>query len=103
MTDTTKYKSVCVKHTTDNQLKDLSAVSEIPVSKSAMISHLENPKLYATFTSGPDGSFSCQGDSWDEEAKGVHFMQVCIAGYGAQWIQRWFNGEDVQKHFRING
>tara|TARA_R100000479_G_C6286110_1_gene164777 strand:- start:10 stop:240 length:231 start_codon:yes stop_codon:yes gene_type:complete len=40
MTDTSKYKSVCVKHSTDNQLKDLSAVSEIPVSKSAMISHL---------------------------------------------------------------
>ena len=69
----------------------------------AMISHLEDPKLYTTFTSGPDGSFSCQGDSWEKDAKGVHFMQVCIAGYGAQWIQRWFNDEHVEKHFRVNG
>tara|TARA_R110000744_G_scaffold51033_3_gene110114 strand:+ start:731 stop:1285 length:555 start_codon:yes stop_codon:yes gene_type:complete len=69
----------------------------------AMISHLEDPKLYTTFTSGPDGSFSCQGDSWEGKAEGVHFMQVVIAGYGAQWIQRWFNEEHVEKHFRING
>ena len=69
----------------------------------AMISHLEDPKLYTTFTSGPDGSFSCQGDSWEKDAEGVHFMQVVIAGYGAQWTQRWFNDEHVEKHFRING
>ena len=69
----------------------------------AMISHLEDPKLYATFTSGPDGSFSCQGDTWDGDASGVHFMQVVIAGYGAQWIQRWFNKEEVFKHKLING
>lgn len=69
----------------------------------AMISHLEDPKLYSTFTTGPDGSFSCQGDSWEGDASGVHFMQVVIAGYGAQWTQRWFNGEDVKKHFTING
>jgi len=69
----------------------------------AMISHLEDPKLYATFTGGPDGSFSCQGDSWEGKAEGVHFMQVVIAGYGAQWIQRWFNEEHVEKHFRVNG
>jgi molybdopterin/thiamine biosynthesis adenylyltransferase len=69
----------------------------------AMISHLEDPKLYSTFTTGPDGSFSCQGNSWEGDASGVHFMQVVMAGYGAQWVQRWFNGEDVKKHFTING
>ena len=69
----------------------------------AMISHLEKPELYNVFTSGPDGSFSCQGDSWEGEPEGVNFMQVVIAGYGAQWIQRWFNGDYVEKHFRING
>lgn len=69
----------------------------------AMISHLEDPKLYTTFTSGPDGSFSCQGDTWEGKSEGVHFMQVVIAGYGAQWTQRWFNDEHVEKHFRING
>ena len=69
----------------------------------AMISHLEDPKLYATFTSGPDGSFSCQGDSWEGKPEGVNFMQVVIAGYGAQWIQRFFTGDHVEKHFKING
>ena len=40
MTDTTKYKSVSVKHFTDNQLKDLSAVNEMQISKASIISHL---------------------------------------------------------------
>ena len=69
----------------------------------AMISHLEDPKLYTVFTSGPDGSFSCQGDSWEGKPEGVNFMQVVIAGYGAQWIQRFFTGDHVEKHFKING
>jgi hypothetical protein len=30
-------------------------------------------------------------------------MQVVAAGYGAQWIQRWFNNEDVKKHATYNG
>jgi hypothetical protein len=69
----------------------------------AMISHLEDPKLYNVFTSGPDGSFSCQGNSWEGKPEGVNFMQVVIAGYGVQWMQRWFNGDYVEKHFKING
>ena len=44
---------------------------------------------------GPEGSFSCQGNSWDGSNKNVHFMQVAIAGMAAEWIQRWFNNEDV--------
>lgn len=69
----------------------------------ALISSLERPELYSSFTAGPDGSFSCQGDSWEGDATGVHFMQVVAAGYGAQWVQRWFNGEDVKKHATYNG
>ena len=65
----------------------------------AMISHLEDPKLYNVFTSGPDGSFSCQGNEWEGKAEGVNFMQVVIAGYGVQWMQRDY----VEKHFKING
>jgi len=29
-------------------------------------------------------------------------MQVAIAGLGAQWIQRWFNGEEVKEYTVIN-
>jgi len=69
----------------------------------AMISFKEDPKFYNTFTSGPDGSFSCQGNDWDGKAEGVKFMQVVIAGYGAQWMQNYFIGNYVAKHFSING
>lgn len=69
----------------------------------AMISYQEDPKFYNAFTSGPDGSFSCQGNDWDGKAEGVKFMQVVIAGYGAQWMQNYFIGNYVEKHFRING
>ena len=61
----------------------------------ALVSHKADPKMYDMLLAGKDGSFSCQGDSWDGSNKGVHFMQVAIAGLGAQWIQRWFNKEDV--------
>jgi len=61
----------------------------------ALISYEADPKQYDTLLAGPEGSFSCQGDSWDGKVKSVHFMQVVIAGYGAQWIQRWSNNEKV--------
>tara|TARA_R100001082_G_C4344108_1_gene151488 strand:+ start:210 stop:764 length:555 start_codon:yes stop_codon:yes gene_type:complete len=61
----------------------------------ALISHLADPNMYDTVLSGPEGSFSCQGDSWDGKTKGVHFMQVVAAGMGAQWMQRFFAKEDV--------
>ena len=68
----------------------------------ALVSHKADPKMYDMLLAGKDGSFSCQGDSWDGSNKGVHFMQVAIAGLGAQWIQRWFNGEDVQDYMVVN-
>lgn len=68
----------------------------------ALVSHNADPKMYEMLLAGKDGSFSCQGDSWDGSNKGVHFMQVAIAGLGAQWIQRWFNDEDVQDYMVVN-
>ena len=68
-----------------------------------LISYLVDINLLDTFLEGPDGSFSCQGDSWEGDTTGVHFMQVVAAGFGAQWTQRWFNGEDVKKHATYNG
>jgi saccharopine dehydrogenase-like NADP-dependent oxidoreductase len=61
----------------------------------AFISSESNPEQWDTMLAGPEGSFSCQGDSWDGSTKGVHFMQVAIAGMAAEWIQRWFNKENV--------
>ena len=68
----------------------------------AMVSHLADPKIYDTLLAGKDGSFSCQGDSWDGTNKNVHFMQVVIAGIGAQWIQRFFNDEEVKDFMVVN-
>ena len=61
----------------------------------AYITYKADPSTYDTLLSGPDGSFSCQGDAWDGSNEAVHFMQVAVAGIGAEWIQRWFNDEEV--------
>ena len=58
--------------------------------------------LYDTLLAGPEGSFSCQGNSWDGSNKGVHFMQAAIAGIGVQWTQRWFNKEEVKSFMVVN-
>ena len=68
----------------------------------ALVSHNADPKMYDMLLAGPDGSFSCQGDSWDGSNKGVHFMQVAIAGLGAQWIQRYMNDEEVREYMVVN-
>ena len=67
-----------------------------------LVSSDEDPKLYSTLTAGPEGSFSCQGDSWDGTNKAVHFMQIVIAGMGAQWIQRYMNQEEVCQYKVVN-
>lgn len=67
-----------------------------------LVCYKEDKKMYSTLTAGPDGSFSCQGDSWDESSAGVHFTHVAVAGYGAEWVQRYFNGEDVHKHIQVS-
>tara|TARA_R110002012_G_scaffold205141_3_gene375049 strand:+ start:7315 stop:7872 length:558 start_codon:yes stop_codon:yes gene_type:complete len=68
----------------------------------ALVSHKADPKMYDMLLAGPEGSFSCQGDSWDGTNKGVHFMQVAIAGLGAQWIQRYMNDEEVREYMVVN-
>ena len=68
----------------------------------ALVSHKADPKMYDVLLAGDDRSYSCQGDSWDGTNKGVHFMQVAIAGLGAQWTQRWFNDEQVKEYMVIN-
>tara|TARA_R100000742_G_C4244926_1_gene63988 strand:+ start:70 stop:651 length:582 start_codon:yes stop_codon:yes gene_type:complete len=63
----------------------------------AVISYLTDAKHSSMFLAGPNGSFSCQGESFNESSKteAIHFTHVAIAGMGAQWIQRWFNKEEV--------
>ena len=68
----------------------------------AFVTSDADPNMYDTLLAGPEGSFSCQGNSWDGTNSGVHFMRVVIAGIGAQWIQRWFNKEDVKSFMVIN-
>ena len=70
----------------------------------ALISYLTDPKFSETFLTGPEGSFSCQGENFNESGNKevLHFTHVAIAGYGAQWIQRWFNEEKVADKIIIN-
>ena len=69
----------------------------------AVVSHKADIKMYESLLSGADGSFSCQGDSWNGTNEGVQFMQVVIAGYGAQWIQKYFIDEEVYDFKVVNG
>lgn len=68
-----------------------------------LVSYQANPSQYDSLLAGDSSrSFSCQGDSWDGSNTGVHFMQVTVAGMGAQWIQRWFNEEEVPEFKMVN-
>tara|TARA_R100000808_G_scaffold24714_1_gene57815 strand:- start:20725 stop:21309 length:585 start_codon:yes stop_codon:yes gene_type:complete len=70
----------------------------------ALISYLTDVKFSETFLTGPEGSFSCQGENFNEtnDPKKLQFTHVAIAGYGAQWIQRWFDGDEVSDKIIIN-
>ena len=68
----------------------------------AIISYLTDPKLCDTFLTGPKGSFSCQGEADTDNKGNIHFTHTAIAGIGAQWIQRWFNEEEVKDKMVIN-
>ena len=68
----------------------------------ALVSHKADPKMYDMLLAGDDRSYSCQGDSWDGTNKNVQMMQIAIAGIGAQWIQRWFNKEEVKEYMVMN-
>lgn len=69
----------------------------------AVVSHKADIKMYESLLSGSDGSFSCQGDSWNGTNEGVQFMQVVIAGLGAQWTQKYFIDEEVYDFKVVNG
>ena len=68
----------------------------------AYVSYEADPSMYDSLLAGKDGSFSCQGESWDGSQEGIHFMHMAIAAMGAQWIQRWFNGDGVNSFAIIN-
>lgn len=68
----------------------------------AYVTYQADPTMYDTLLAGKDGSFSCQGESWDGSQEGIHFMHMAIAGMGAEWIQRWFNGESVNSFAVVN-
>jgi len=68
----------------------------------AFITHLADPSMYDTVLAGPEGSFSCQGSEWDGSNSAVHFMQVTMAGMGAEWTQRFCNKEQVGDYQTVN-
>ena len=67
-----------------------------------ILSFLERPELFTELSNGPEGSFSCQGSGWEGKKEDLHYIHVAIAGLGAEWIQRWFNKEQVVNHKLIN-
>ena len=71
----------------------------------AIISYLADKKYSDTFLAGPEGSFSCQGEDFNKTKSpaDLHFMHTAVAGFAAQWIQRWFNGDEVADKMFLNG
>jgi molybdopterin/thiamine biosynthesis adenylyltransferase len=67
-----------------------------------ILSFLERPELFTELSNGPEGSFSCQGSEWEGKNESLHYIHVAVAGMGAEWIQRWFNKEQVINHKLIN-
>ena len=70
----------------------------------ALISYLTDSKHCDTFLAGPEGSFSCQGEEFNNtrNAADLHFTHIAIAGMAAQWIQRWFNEDNVYDKRIVN-
>jgi len=67
-----------------------------------LISYLFNPELIDTVLTGEDGSFSCQAGDWDGTPRGVNMMNNVIAAMAGQWIQKWFNQEEVEPSMVIS-
>tara|TARA_R110002167_G_scaffold65864_17_gene186488 strand:+ start:6824 stop:7387 length:564 start_codon:yes stop_codon:yes gene_type:complete len=69
----------------------------------AVISYKTPKNMFDVVLAGPDGSFSCQGDSWEGDKSGLHFTHVAIAGMAAEWTQRWFvDNDDVCDYKVVN-
>jgi len=68
----------------------------------AYISYRADKNKHDTLLAGPEGSFSCQGDSWDGSTEGQHFSHVIAAGMGAEWIHRYFAKDDVADFKVVN-
>ena len=68
----------------------------------AYISYRADKNKHDTLLAGPDGSFSCQGNSWDGSTEGQHFSHVIAAGMGAEWIHRYFAKDDVADFKVVN-
>ena len=68
----------------------------------AYISYRADKNKHDTLLAGPEGSFSCQGNSWDGSTEAQHFSHVIVAGMGAEWIHRYFAGDDVADFKIVN-
>jgi len=68
----------------------------------AYISYRADKNKHDTLLAGPEGSFSCQGNSWDGSTAAQHFSHVIAAGMGAEWIHRYFAKDDVADFKVVN-
>ena len=68
----------------------------------AFISYRADKNKHDTLLAGPDGSFSCQGNSWDGSTAAQHFSHVIASGMGAEWIHRYFAKDDVADFKVVN-
>jgi hypothetical protein len=66
----------------------------------AYVSFRANSEMFDTLLSGPEGSFSCQGNEWDGSTKAQHFSHIIAAGMGAEWIHRYFV-QDAVADFKV--
>ena len=82
---------------TDTKWLDLRAQGR----NGAFISYMTPKNMFDVVLAGPDGSFSCQGDTWEGDKSGLHFTHVCIAGMAAEWIQRWFVDNDDVSNYKV--
>jgi len=68
----------------------------------AFISFRADKMKHDVLLAGPEGSFSCQGNSWDGSTAAQHFSHLIAAGMGAEWIHRYFAGDDVADFKVVN-
>ena len=61
----------------------------------AMIAYTADPIMYDSLLAGEERSFSCQGGNWSGKQKDIHYTHTAVAGMATQWMQRWFNTEEV--------
>ena len=67
-----------------------------------LTSYLQDTSLSEVFLDGPEGSFSCQAEDWDGKTTSINMMHIVVAAMGSQWVQKYFNKEEVDSYLTVN-